>query len=124
MPLRKVSFPVFCSFYTSVSVDIAWHDWQQGCTMLVVPWAHQLLDALQGSCSDLILADLTPLASTALVPPDMLSYTVYLGAFQNSSTHAGPNALSFQGCPGVVSTWSKASRGCLTLQHSDYTCQS
>ncbi|DBB12456.1 hypothetical protein WJX82_006372 [Trebouxia sp. C0006] len=55
----------------------------------------------QGSCSDLILADLTPLASTALVPPDMLSYAVYLGAFQNSSTHAGPNALSFQGCPGV-----------------------
>ncbi|KAL0029567.1 hypothetical protein WJX79_004717 [Trebouxia sp. C0005] len=55
----------------------------------------------QGSCSDLILADLTPLASAALVPLDMLSYTVYLGAFQNSSTHAGPNALSFQGCPGV-----------------------
>ncbi len=76
--------------------------------MLMVPWAHQLLDALQGSCSDLILADLTPLASTALVPPDMLSYTVYLGAFQNSSTHAGPNALSFQGCPGVLSTWRKA----------------
>ena len=76
--------------------------------MLMVPWAHQLLDALQGSCSDLILADLTPLASTALVPPDMLSYAVYLGAFQNSSTHAGPNALSFQGCPGVLSTWRKA----------------
>ncbi len=73
----------------------------------MVPRAHQLLGALQGSCADLILADLTPLASTALVPPDMLSYTVYLGAFQNSSTHAGPNALSFQGCPGVLSTWSK-----------------
>ncbi len=81
--------------------------------MLMVPWAHQLHDALQGSCADLILADLTPLASTALVPPDMLSYTVYLGAFQNSSTHAGPNALSFQGCPGVVSTWSKDLRNML-----------
>ena len=66
--------------------------------------AHQHYDALQGSCTDLILADLTPLASTALVPPDMLSYTVYLGAFQNSSTHSGPNALSFQGCPGVISS--------------------
>ena len=72
--------------------------------MLMVHWAHQLHDALQGSCADLILADLTPLASTALVPADMLSYTVYLGAFQNSSAHAGPNALSFQGCPGVVFT--------------------
>lgn len=83
--------------------------------MLMVSWDHQLSDALQDTCADLILADLTPLASTALVPPDMLSYTVYLGAFQNSSTHAGPNALSFQGCPGVVSNWSKALRNMLLI---------
>ena len=37
-----------------------------------------------------------------MIPPDMLSYTVYLGAFQNSSTHSGPNAMSFQGCPGTI----------------------
>ena len=55
---------------------------------------------VQGTCASLILADLTPLAPTSAVPPDMLSYTVYLGAFQNSDTHAGPNALAFQGCPG------------------------
>ena len=42
--------------------------------------------SLQGTCSGLILTDLTPLASTSLVPPDMLSYTVYLGAFWNLST--------------------------------------
>ena len=45
---------------------------------------------------------LTPLAPTSAVPSDMLSYTVYLGAFQNSTTHAGPNALAFQGCPGDI----------------------
>ena len=64
--------------------------------------------SLQGTCSGLILTDLTPLASTSLVPPDMLSYTVYLGAFQNSTTHSGPNALSFQGCPGTLCTWLSA----------------
>ena len=57
---------------------------------------------VQGTCASLILADLTPLAPTSAVPSDMLSYTVYLGAFQNSTTHAGPNALAFQGCPGDI----------------------
>lgn len=57
---------------------------------------------LQGTCANLVIADLIPSPSDPLLHPDMLSYTTYLGAFQNSSARAGPNALAFQGCPGIA----------------------
>lgn len=57
---------------------------------------------LQGTCANLVIADLIPSPSDPLLLPDMLSYTTYLGAFQNSSARAGPNALAFQGCPGIA----------------------
>ena len=58
---------------------------------------------VQGACANVVLAELTPSPSDPLLHPDMLSYTTYLGAFQNSSVRAGPNALAFQGCPGQCS---------------------
>ena len=56
---------------------------------------------MQGTCANVIIADLTPSPSDPLLHPHMLSYTTYLGAFQNSSARAGPNALAFQGCSGI-----------------------
>lgn len=58
---------------------------------------------VQGTCAKVTIADLVPSPSEPLLHPDMMSYTTYLGAFQNSSTRAGPNALAFQGCPGICS---------------------
>ncbi|KAL3137553.1 hypothetical protein ABBQ38_004834 [Trebouxia sp. C0009 RCD-2024] len=55
----------------------------------------------QGTCAKLTIAGLIPSPSDPLLHPDMMGYTMYLGAFQNSTARAGPNALAFQGCPGV-----------------------
>lgn len=59
---------------------------------------------VQGTCAKLTIAGLIPSPSDPLLHPDMMGYTMYLGAFQNSTARAGPNALAFQGCPGIVAT--------------------